>query len=573
MGCPSIDFSHRNWRGATAASIASTDYLKEYIEKHIKYNSASGLVEACLAGNLHAVNKMFQELNVTEIINLSQGGSILAPVHAVAMTGHHAVLKVLIDHGADVNLVSKRRRTPLHLAAMGGHSECIKLLIDCGADCNMKTEYGYSAYEVAKDATTKRVVDQALSSKISGALSYEDVPLTTQSLSLEEREFSCLEIELLFRELALGNIDQCIKLLKECAWTVKVLSEKNSRGWTVSHYAADWGKINLLVAIRNHGVFLGLSDTFGITPAYLAVQKGYLDCLRYLLEQENMDINIKTALGLDLSHCAASSGYTDCLKFVLDRPGFVKNEKDFFGSTALHHAARKNNTTCFQALLNDGAYSLADLDASGKSVIELTTDDEIVAIINMKAAGNVVAGAVSFVDPSSIMPPATLPCPVKAFTHKIVFMSHNWGNDSLGRDNHSRVSRVNDFLVSQSMHTFFDQDDLRGNMRRGMVDGIESSKCFVVFITSTYKKKVNEAMSTDSCKYEFEYAFERLGNERMVVVVMEHEMLNTKTWGGCLGAAIGRHMYIDMTSDDEEQIEKGCLKLKTEIDRIGKVFS
>jgi hypothetical protein len=47
---------------------------------------------------------------------------------------------------ADINVNEKcDGLTPLHKAARSGHSEIVKLLLDHGADVNAKTDYGYSA--------------------------------------------------------------------------------------------------------------------------------------------------------------------------------------------------------------------------------------------------------------------------------------------------------------------------------------------------------------------------------------------------------------------------------------------
>ena len=38
------------------------------------------------------------------------------------------------------------------------------------------------------------------------------------------------------------------------------------------------------------------------------------------------------------------------------------------------------------------------------------------------------------------------------------------------------------------------------NIRQLMVDGLENSRCVVVFITSKYRDKVNGTSVTDNCK-------------------------------------------------------------------------
>lgn len=42
------------------------------------------------------------------------------------------------------------------------------------------------------------------------------------------------------------------------------------------------------------------------------------------------------------------------------------------------------------------------------------------------------------------------------------FLTHNWGNDAHGRDNHKRVSIVNENLKKAGFTTWFDSDRMTG---------------------------------------------------------------------------------------------------------------
>jgi len=57
-----------------------------------------------------------------------------APLHMAAMQGEDAVARVLLDRGADVNVVDQDNCTPLHYAASSGHESVARLLVDRGAD-------------------------------------------------------------------------------------------------------------------------------------------------------------------------------------------------------------------------------------------------------------------------------------------------------------------------------------------------------------------------------------------------------------------------------------------------------
>jgi len=43
-----------------------------------------------------------------------------------------------------------------------------------------------------------------------------------------------------------------------------------------------------------------------------------------------------------------------------------------------------------------------------------------------------------------------------------VFLTHDWGKDTEGRDNHKRVSRINVALQKRGIITWFDEDRMEG---------------------------------------------------------------------------------------------------------------
>ena len=58
----------------------------------------------------------------------------MTPLHAHTAANSTTTLRILLDHGANVEAKSDRERTPLHLAARYGHVECLNILLDHGAD-------------------------------------------------------------------------------------------------------------------------------------------------------------------------------------------------------------------------------------------------------------------------------------------------------------------------------------------------------------------------------------------------------------------------------------------------------
>ena len=131
------------------------------------------------------------------------------------------------------------------------------------------------------------------------------------------------------------------------------------------------------------------------------------------------------------------------------------------------------------------------------------------------------------------------------------FLSHNWGENHI---NHQRVHQINMELQKRGLKTWFDENKIDGNIRYKIAEGIDNTKCVVVFITKEYRDKVNGEDMKDNCKYEFTYAMNQLGSQNMVSVVMETEMRETNKWKGELGAALGSMLFVDFSSSDNAEI-------------------
>jgi len=74
-----------------------------------------------------------------------------APIHVAARCGLNEIMKLLVDHGANLDLIDGHGRTCIHLAAQSGHKECLAFALDSDAQDYLEvlSDDGFTPLHVA----------------------------------------------------------------------------------------------------------------------------------------------------------------------------------------------------------------------------------------------------------------------------------------------------------------------------------------------------------------------------------------------------------------------------------------
>ena len=146
-----------------------------------------------------------------------------------------------------------------------------------------------------------------------------------------------------------------------------------------------------------------------------------------------------------------------------------------------------------------------------------------------------------------------------------VFISHDWGTDALGRDNHTRASLLNTKLKQLGLRTWFDEERLAsgGTLDVMMMEGLDASRSVIVCATVRYMEKISGSANNDNCCKEFQHALATKGRGKMLAVVMEPGMANPSVWTGPLKVHLGGALYAPFFEDGmlEDTVRKGALNV------------
>lgn len=128
-----------------------------------------------------------------------------------------------------------------------------------------------------------------------------------------------------------------IKIVKDIIRRYPIIvNEKNDNGWTLLHFAADFGKFKIAKLLIKYGANVNDKNNSGATPLHLAVDSNSLEIVKLLLEHS---ANV--------------------------------NEKDNNGWTSLDIIVYYDNLEIVKLLLNHGAI----YDKNGKTSLALDVEE------------------------------------------------------------------------------------------------------------------------------------------------------------------------------------------------------
>ncbi|NQV75031.1 MAG: ankyrin repeat domain-containing protein [Bacteroidetes bacterium] len=129
-----------------ASALGKLDLVKEALDQNIQL--INGFSEDGFTPL--SISSYFGNEDITHLLLLngadpnipSNNGYTIYPIHSAVAANYTMITKMLLEAGADINVVQMSGATPLHSAASNGNIELLIVLLEAGANVHAKMEDG-----------------------------------------------------------------------------------------------------------------------------------------------------------------------------------------------------------------------------------------------------------------------------------------------------------------------------------------------------------------------------------------------------------------------------------------------
>ena len=259
-------------------------------------------------------------------------------------------LKLLVQHGADVNVRSCHHRsfgmTAAMIAAGKGLDSCLRFLVESGTDLTLRADSGDNTLMIAARSgrvdSVKYLIEDGKMSSLNQVNNQGETALMVAASGPNDAHALCVKF------LVEAGADLYVQ--DEFGNTALMLAAK-AGGFNSVKYLTGRMSVSSLIQINNTGQTTLMMAASGSDAANAL-------CVKYLVEA-GADLDVLDKFGSTALMNAAEAGVFNSVKYLTERMSVPsRNQARYDGTTALTIAASNNSsehTSCLKCLVEAGA--------------------------------------------------------------------------------------------------------------------------------------------------------------------------------------------------------------------------
>jgi ankyrin repeat protein len=317
------------------------------------------------------------------------------PMMLAARVGHIDIVRLLLEHGADVNAISKLRSAALIAASLHNHVEVVDCLLKAGADVNATDSNGYCALMAAVEGECMALpVVQLL---LDHGANVDGINKNGRSALLIAAHCGrvCMMELLLQRGCSITAVDYNGNTV---LMTAAATEQRAAAEWSLQHgvdvhavdrsgqnvllIAARLGNVAMLELLVLHGLSVHAADNSGETLLMVVVSRGHKAAAEWLL-QHSVSINATKSNGFTALHsaCTGSSDHVAMIELLLAN-GADLHHCAYGQATALYVAVHYCNLQCARALIAAGV-DVHIVDSNGMMLLHMAVMSRRSALVQL----------------------------------------------------------------------------------------------------------------------------------------------------------------------------------------------
>ena len=292
---------------------------------------------------------------LTFILDFSDG---TRPLHLAAGHDSETLVRLLLEHGAEIDATDRKGDTPLHYAVLKRSTNAGEALLRRSPNLAWKNAFGKTSLHVASEGGYNDIMEKLLNWD-TNVNAYDDDGNTSLHLALCHEHVSAAEL-----------------LVKKGA----NVALKDQKGNTGLHFAIkmrynETGSETLLRSMLDQGGPINIRNDLGSTPLYDAILRRLVRRVRLLLEK-GAEANFREGNNNETPlHLASRLGSHEMVKMLVYY-GAQVNALDKHGHTSLDEAILNCNAfigreKSIQILVDSGAFVIPSTQQRSRSPLRI----------------------------------------------------------------------------------------------------------------------------------------------------------------------------------------------------------